>query len=225
MRLIAIVWSLLASVALASAPEPVPAEPAMGGHGMVLIGGRDGLYASHLPMFHAPHDYQVVARLRFDAPLDAELRAAFAGTPALWTLDPERFDLTRLDPRSHDPLRTFVATVYAGHFERGGEARHRDVRVHVEEVLLFRRLDPAPVVREQLHYVAIGAGSERYLVKLIDSRPDFDHIVALDGVTADVKSLSLPRVDDDVLAALVPTLLGADAHVRGTVYRDAQDLQ
>ncbi|WP_373990514.1 hypothetical protein [Duganella sp. BuS-21] len=43
-----------------------------GEHGMVLFGGKKGLYASHLPMFHAPHDYQVILQLHVaDAATDA----------------------------------------------------------------------------------------------------------------------------------------------------------
>ena len=35
-------------------------------HGMLLF-GKENLYASHLPMFHAPHDYQVIFKLNLSS--------------------------------------------------------------------------------------------------------------------------------------------------------------
>lgn len=54
-------------------------ETAMGGHGMAVFGGREGLYASHLPMFHAPHDTQLLLRFHLaDAAADRALRERLA---------------------------------------------------------------------------------------------------------------------------------------------------
>ncbi|MGE3974950.1 MAG: hypothetical protein AB7F59_10530 [Bdellovibrionales bacterium] len=33
-------------------------------HGMVVF-GKNATYVSHLPMFHAPHDYQLVMKVSF----------------------------------------------------------------------------------------------------------------------------------------------------------------
>ena len=150
-------------------------------HGMVLFGGKQGLYASHLPMFHAPHDYQVVLQVRLaDAALDARLRNLLDGNTALWTLEPERFELARLLPAAPQPLRQFQATVVRGHFEKDGKAQagYRDTAIVVERVLLMRQLSPAPSVHASARYLQVGDGTQRFLVKRIDSRPDFEHIVA-----------------------------------------------
>src|SRR4051812_9463415 len=32
-------------------------------HGMVVFGGEKDTYASHLPMFHSPHDRQVILKI------------------------------------------------------------------------------------------------------------------------------------------------------------------
>lgn len=153
-------------------------------HGMVLFGGKQGLYASHLPMFHAPHDYQVVLQVRLaDAALDARLRNLLDGNTALWTLRPERFELARLLPAAPAPLRQFQATVVRGHFEKNGQAQagYRDTDIIVERVLLMRQLSPAPSVHASARYLQVGDGTQRFLVKRIDSRPDFEHIVAWTG--------------------------------------------
>jgi len=165
------------------------AETAMGGHGMAVFGGREGLYASHLPMFHAPHDSQIVLRFHLaDAVADRALRDEVAARPRLWTFDPETFDLLRFGPGHAQPLREFEARFFEGHFERGGKPQAGEQRVVVDEVLLFRRLSPAPRELSMGRYRLIGKGSEWFAFKIIDRRPDFDHIVRLEapGVTTDV---------------------------------------
>jgi hypothetical protein len=66
------------------------ADVTYGEHGMALFGGKEGLYASHLPMFHAPHDYQVVLQVHVaDPATDAALRKRLDGKTALWTIAPK----------------------------------------------------------------------------------------------------------------------------------------
>jgi hypothetical protein len=173
---------LLIALATLVALPIAAAETAVGGHGMAVFGGREGLYASHLPMFHAPHDSQVVLRFHLaDAAADRTLRETLATRPRLWTLDPETFDLLRLDPRHAQPLREFSARFFEGHFERGGKPQASAQRVIVDEVLLFRRLGTAPREAAAGRYRLIGRGSEWFAFKTIDRRPDFDHIVRLEA--------------------------------------------
>lgn len=155
-------------------------ETAMGGHGMAVFGGREGLYASHLPMFHTPHDSQVLLRFHLaDAAADKALRETLARKPRLWTFDPEAFDLLRFMPSHAQPLREFKARFFEGHFERGGKPQAKEQRVVVDEVLLFRRLSPAERDAATGRYRLIGKGNEWFAFKTIDRRPDFDHIVRL----------------------------------------------
>jgi hypothetical protein len=211
-RLLACLALLLAMLA----PQARSADAGFGVHGMALFGGKDGLYASHLPMFHAPHDAQVVLRVRFlDPALDRAMRARLDGRTALWTLEPERFALPRLAPGAAEPLAGFAADVVEGHFEQGGIARHRQARLAVEQVILYRPLDPAPAVRSVSRYVPVG----RFMVKLIDSRPDFDHIVLLKRPAS--ATIEIPKAgvaaDLAALAARMPVL--------GTVYYCEEDLR
>jgi hypothetical protein len=176
-------------VLAAGLPAAALAETAIGGHGMAVFGGREGLYASHLPMFHTPHDSQIVLRLHLaDAAADRALRDELAREPRLWTFDPETFDLLRLAPGHARPLREFKARFFEGHFERGGKPQAAEQRVVVDEVLLFRRLQAALREAATGRYRLIGKGEEWFAFKLIDRRPDFDHIVRLDrpGVRGEV---------------------------------------
>lgn len=160
-----------------------------GTHGMALFGGKQGLYASHLPMFHPPHDVQVVFRLHLqDAKQDAELRQRLARQSELWTLEPEKFDLQRLSPGHALPLRQFSARIVQGHFERDGKVQYAAQTVVVEQVLLYQPLSAERRPANMGHYLVIGKGKERFALKKIDRRPDFDWISVLHAPA----SLTLP---------------------------------
>lgn len=214
--------SLLAGAALA-APQGVT----YGTHGMALFGGKDALYASHLPMLHAPHDYQVVLQVRIKDPaLDAALRQRLDGKTALWSIDPEKFELDRLAPNASAPLREFKAGLVDGHFERGGKTQYAGATVVVDKVLIFRKLSADAATRDSARYVQLGSGKQRYLVKEIDSRPDFDHIVALTapaGASSAPVVLAKQGLDETAAAAFARALPGIT--VRGTVYFDTADLK
>ncbi|WP_233516300.1 hypothetical protein [Janthinobacterium sp. BJB426] len=199
-------------------------------HGMVLFGGKQGLYASHLPMFHAPHDYQVVLQMRLaDPALDARLRQQLDGKTALWTLEPERFELARLLPAAPLPLRQFRATVVRGHFEKDGKAEpgYGAAAIIVERVLLMRRLSPAPASNASARYLQVGDGTQRFLVKRIDSRPDFEHIVAWSSPAqaphGDIV-VAKSGIRQTPIAAL-RAQLGKTARLRGTLYFSTEDVR
>jgi hypothetical protein len=170
-----------------SAPTAAPiAAPktAMGTHGMAVFGGLDGLYASHLPMFHTPHDFQVVLKFHLqDAAVDAALRLALSQQATLWTLEPERFDLLKLSAQVQ-PLTHFQARIVQGHFERGGSEKWREQAVVVDSVLIFRTLSATQRTRSAGKYYLIGTPAEAFMIKEIDRRPDFDVIVALAPIAA-----------------------------------------
>lgn len=163
---------LLTALPLAAAATE-PERPGL--HGMLLFGGREGLYASHLPMFHSPHDVQLLLRLRATEPgLEAQLRQRLASGPGYLTLEPERFDLNRMQPGHARALRGFQANLHDGHFERGGPLLRPATRWAVEEVLLFSRLDPRPRQAGQQRFFCFGSGQECFLVKWLEQRPDID---------------------------------------------------
>ena len=216
---------VLAAYAVAAAPA---AGPTYGEHGMALFGGSGGLYASHLPMFHAPHDYQVVLQLHVANPaIDAALRKRLNGKTALWTIAPEQFELDRLTPQAARPLKQFKADLVLGHFEQGGQTQYA-ATVVVDKVLMFRQLSPAPKTSASARYVQIGSGRQRFLVKEIDSRPDYDHIVAYDaaaGAASDAITIAKQGVRQPDDGALAAALRAPRTAIRGTVYFSTEDLQ
>ncbi|HTD29737.1 MAG TPA: hypothetical protein VK660_10150 [Xanthomonadaceae bacterium] len=207
-------------------PVQATHPPTWGLHGMVLFGGADGLFASHLPMFHASHDYHVVIALQLASPeLDAALRARLAKNPELWTLVPEEFELARLAPGAANPLTTFKADIVEGHFERGGKTMYSGVIVRVMHTDRFAQLDAGAGPPTIASYQPIGQGHTWFLVKEIRARPDFDHVVMLSSTSRpspiDVQVIGTSRPDDAVLKAMLPL----QTRIVGTVYFDTEDLQ
>ena len=211
---------------LCAAGAALAAGPSFGSHGMLLFGGPGALYASHLPMFHAPHDYQVILQLRLaDQAQDKALRARLGAGIQLWTLDPEKFELDRFAPGARANQR-FKADLVLGHFEQGGKVAYAGADVIVEKVLYFRRLSAAPARSAAARYLQLGDGAQRFLVKQIDSRPDFDHVVAVrarKGVRGGAVVLAKSALLQPSAAAIAQALPGLD--VAGTVYFSTQDLQ
>lgn len=155
-----------------AADEVVVARP--GVHGMVLF-GRDALYASHLPMYEAPHDVQAVLRLHPRVPtlLDAWRREL--ATQPIITFVPAPFDLSRLAGGGEIDL---VGDIYLGHFERGGTVWTSGVEVRAE-VVFFHVIPPDPPTTSDA--IAFGHATETYVVPLIGPRPGVDRIIAVDA--------------------------------------------
>jgi hypothetical protein len=223
-----LVFAALALIA-GTAGNVEAADVTYGEHGMALFGGKEGLYASHLPMFHTPHDYQVILQVHVaDPATDAALRRRLDGKSALWTIAPEKFELSRLAPAAALPLKRFRADLVLGHFEQGGKTRYAAATVVVDKVLMFRKLSPEQSASVSASYVQIGSGRQRYLVKQIDSRPDYDHIVAYaaaesaPATTITVDKQGLRQPPDRALADALHVQPGA---IRGTVYFSTDDLK
>jgi hypothetical protein len=238
MRLLTLLLPIV--LALSAIPSPSPAspprqgdasQPAFGVHGMALFGGDGALYASHLPMFHAPHDTQLVLRVRLDDPsVDTRLRAALETSPALWTFVPEPLDLHRIG-RGDGALMRLRGDIVEGHFERGGTIRHADVVLHVDEVVVDRRLDARARAGTSATYRLLDAGDARFAVKLIDARPDYEHIARIDDcavVPAGFATLSTAWKEDATAAAATMRHALATscpaARIR-TVYFETADLR
>lgn len=166
----------------------------MGVHGMMVFSDGKQLFASHLPLLHPPHDYQIVLQLQADnAELQDELVSAARHN--VLTLEPERFDLLKLKPPAQ--LQTFSAAVYDGHFERHGRKR-TNAQFTVKTVLLFEHIVKQPVRYHR--YIVIPHAQGSFLVHKITSKGDFDQILdttqtGLPAVIEQRTPLTLPSID------------------------------
>ena len=180
--------------------QPVHDHPdTTGRHGMLLFGDEE-LYLSHLPMFHPPHDFQVLLRVRFDgASSDALLADRPAGGLDLYTFDPLEFPLAELDPQG-GPLRTSIeGTIYRGHFERGGQPIVSGAVAEVLQVAYFQQLvDREPTEDAALSYLCFGRADRLHLAHEITARPSFDHVLTARIVPGSLTDMSGRPLDDDV---------------------------
>ncbi|MBI2381301.1 MAG: hypothetical protein HYV16_11170 [Gammaproteobacteria bacterium] len=216
-------FPLISALFLGTPPAQAESPAYLGLHGMALFGGAEHVFASHLPMFHAPHDIQAVVELRLaDARRDRELRAELAASSGLWTLVPEPFVLTRLAPGATEPLASLRADLYEGHFERGGRLRRRGVLVRILAVPMYRPLKPGD--RGTLHYLRLGKGRDSFLVAEIGGRPGFDQILHAPGLAPERTGLELgpARASCPELAELRKAL-GDQA--LGEIYCETGDLR
>ena len=87
-------------------------------HGMLLFGNKV-TYASHLPMFHKPHNYQLIMKLSLSEAEGGSALTAYQqekdSGETFFTIMPEAMDLTKVIDKSKT---SFQALLFKGHFER-----------------------------------------------------------------------------------------------------------
>ena len=229
---------LLAASVLLLAPAASAQAPgsSMGEHGMLLFGGGDGLFLSHLPMFHRPHDTQVVLQVHLaNRAHEEELRRQLAAHPDVWTIVPEHFELDRLAPKAKHPIRKFHADVVSGHFERGGKTVYQGDEFIIDRVVFDHRLAPTSGPGSTLNYRVVDAGpgvQEHFLVHWIATRPDADHVlrVMTPPDTRLPSQVALTRGDSlsaqpQALEAALHRAGAESAHVDQSIYLDTGDLE
>jgi hypothetical protein len=155
---------------------------------MLVLGGqrtdtalRSPVYVSHLPMFSAPHDFQVIVRVGGDAANTYGDFVAHFGLDPIFTFQPEPFSIDELDPRAPGgPARTsFSGDLFRGHFERGGSKIADDTAFEVEQVIHFRRFrSGGDRDRGPLRYLVFGQPDAAHLAHLVEGPPpDFDQVL------------------------------------------------
>ena len=151
-------------------------------HGMVAFGGSGALgdskvLLSHMPMFHSPHDYQVVMSASLDEVGQASFASArsAANPDALVTVVPEPFALDEFIAHPH----SFKASLYAGHFERGGVVIASDVKVTVESIIFAKKIAVGVKAPPEFSFKE-SANGFCYSMHVINEVPSFDQIVKSD---------------------------------------------
>ena len=152
-------------------------------HGM-LVFGTEEIYLSHLPMFHNPHDYQVILKTKL-VKSGVDVHDLYARDRArsgaeLYTIVPEPFVLPELfpPPGTIPARRSFRATLFRGHFERGGSPLVANLTVEVENVILARKLIDETDANSMSYFV-FGNEIELFAAHWIQAKPDFDQILSV----------------------------------------------
>ena len=171
-------------------------------HGMLLFGNQ-ATYASHLPMFHSPHDYQLLLKLSLQDQAGGKTLASYEeakkNATEYFTLVPEVMDLTKV---MSGAKTTFPASIYKGHFERGGEMLG-EVQVHVERIIFSTKLNGQGVPSENKYFV-FGGNGEYFAAHLIQGKPNFDAVLSVNQPHKLNQSICRRRFCPDSGPVLVP---------------------
>jgi hypothetical protein len=143
-------------------------------HGM-LIFGTEKIYASHLPLFHAPHNYQIILELELDKAAKKQFITDQQQHPEFttYTIEPEPFIL----PDMIAAKGSFKATLYRGHFERGGTKIAEKISIRIATVVYFKKFDAATVKESKAVFLLFGNSKEQFAVHHISSNPDFEQLI------------------------------------------------
>jgi len=176
-------------------------EDAPNTHNMMLVGTK-GAFLSHLPMFvdkgpgpefDSPHRFQVILEATFtngerdltDVYFKDRLKNS---SVKMYTLNPELFVLSHLDPKGTALKKFRGSALIRGHLERGGKSFVGDFEnppdggafdVNVVNVVHFHEFDPKAAKAASLEYLLFGRSSELFLAHLITKPNDFDQIISI----------------------------------------------
>jgi hypothetical protein len=198
--------------------ESIPElPPDFGRHNMVAF-GRDAVFLSHLPMFMAPHDAQLILEVALEdgnGSLQEVWSAERESHPGehLYTMMPEKFALSTLYAPDPPARSVFKARFFRGHLERGGVAipELTDVDVRITRVVYARRFGRADKP-DDLSYLLFGRGGELFLAHVITQPPDFDQILSV--------RLLGSRLDEDEMKHAIDVVFPGRANTAKERVRD-----
>ena len=142
----------------------------------MFVFGRETVFLSHLPMFMAPHDAQLLLEVALENADGSSLTEVWSGERAshpeerLYTMMPEKFALSSLYASDPPERGSFRARFFRGHLERGGELIREleDVIVRITKVRYARRFDRQGKP-DELTYLLLGRGDELFLAHVISA--------------------------------------------------------
>lgn len=145
-------------------------------HGMLLF-GSEKIYASHLPMFHSPHDYQIILELELSKADKQKYISDKNKNPnyTTYTIEPEKFVL----PDMINNPKPFKVNLYRGHFERGGIEILKNITLKIVQVVSFKKFNPEEMKSKTTNFILFGNEKEQFLAHEITNKPDFEQIIAV----------------------------------------------
>jgi hypothetical protein len=164
-------------------------------HGM-LIFGTDKIYASHLPMFRTPHNYQIIIELTLDKTAKQKFIADQKLHPeyTTYTIEPEKFVL----PDMINAKRSFKANVYRGHFERGGIKIADSINIKITNIVYFKKFDSTAAKHTEANFLVFGTSKEQFAIHQISNKPDFEQILQVKTSIAKLETVSFSTINNSV---------------------------
>ena len=175
--IISLFFTMFSSYSVAeSVPEELPPlDPAyVGVHGMVLMNKASTIFAYHLPLYHKPHDVQLLYKLDVKNVALVHL----VRDNDMVTIKPRPFNLQRLMRGEKIALE---ADIYIGHFERDGMLVYENMTLNFAKQLYVRKLDDiSPSSNNQEYDVVSYRKNNKIYIHRIQQAPSFDHLIHID---------------------------------------------
>ena len=167
----------------AAASNPQHHPQAIGVHGMALFEFEDKVYASHMPLHHSIHSYQVVLEIQLPAKVTAQVKRQLK-QKELFSIAPEVFDLLAIKNKK---LTGFTARLFQGHFERGGQVIAEKIEIKIKKVLLF---EPISAEKNGRFYLLKVAEKAALAIHQIGPLASYDQIFGISGIVIDKASFN-----------------------------------
>ncbi len=142
----------------------------VGIHGMILVGEPSDLLLSHIPMFHAPHDVQLIARGNIVG-TNRAIPSSFSDRLYTFVPKPLSLDALRLGK-----LKAITGAIYEGNFETDGRKVADNVSLAITGIVHQHELSPAEP-QPELAYFIVGAGANVFAFHRIAGSPSFDEVL------------------------------------------------
>jgi len=162
----------------------------VGYHGMVVLSpDNSSTMAYHLPLYRAPHDYQILYHIELPKTLDKGIK-----DEEMITILPQKFDLKRLINAETLSLTT---KIYRGHFERGGELIG-EYDVQFKSLIWKKKIRPTEASETfQYQHIPLKSGAS-IAVHIINSKPSFDAIYVLPKTKREQDIFKCPGFDASI---------------------------
>ena len=151
------------------------------------------IYLSHMPMFAAPHNAQVILEVSLskdgEEPEDQYRESRRSTGNSLYSVKPQKMRLSDLKQDA-----SFTGKVFRGNFEADGELLSPDVTITIKSVVHFKTLDAAskPDPARAADTLFFGRPGEFFAVHEITAPPSFDHILPITIDDPDVAQSAFP---------------------------------
>jgi hypothetical protein len=154
-------------------PNPLPVTPGgrQGVHGMVVFGTQNKTFFSHIPMFHAPHDVQLIMEVKLSAnPKNSYNSGMHSFKPNSFSLDNVIIKVMKGETAN------ITGALYTGNFEDGGAMLQDGITATVTRIVRKSQLVENA---SSVPYFLMFGTSPTYLVHVLNSGSDYDQISML----------------------------------------------
>lgn len=158
---------------------PPPLDPEyMASYDMILVSKGTTLYAYPMPGYEKPHNQQLLYKVSTKTPA---LRFLVRDAEQV-TIRTKPFNLERLIRGEELEV---TASVYMGHFDRGGMKIHEEALLSFDELLYHRNFEEIKPSSIRQVYDPVKVGTDEYiLVHRLQTTPTYDNLILFDHMVS-----------------------------------------